>query len=243
MKTFAEKMAASGGRNGSRLVLALDVSGPFEKRLGRAEEILDQTGRFVAAVKVNYHLILPFGLRGLGAIINQCRSRGLPLIADLKLNDIESTNMSAFESLVGHGFDAVIANPFVGYEEGLGWLIERAHSEGFGVLLLAYMSHKGAGEGYALRTGDGEPLYMEFARRAKAWGADGVIVSAKEREKITEVRSIVGKESFIFSPGVGAQGGKASEAVSSGVDYVIVGRTVTESREPADAIRELMGRP
>ena len=43
---------------------------------------------------------------------------GLPLIADIKLNDIESTNLDAVELLFADGVDAVIANPFVGVRGG-----------------------------------------------------------------------------------------------------------------------------
>jgi orotidine-5'-phosphate decarboxylase len=240
MTSFNERMLLSSKKKESRLVLALDIFGPFEERLKRAERILELTGHMVAAVKLNHHLLLPYGLRGLESIIKKCRRDGLPLIADLKLNDIESTNLNAVESLIHYGFDAVIANPFVGYEEGLGKVIERVHAGGCGILFLVYMSHGGAREGYSLLTEEVEPLYRLFARRSRTWGADGVIVSAKSSERITEVRDIVGKDCLIFSPGVGPQGGAASTGISSGADFIIAGRVVTEAREPAKAIYQMM---
>ena len=161
------------------------------------------------------------------------------MIADLKLNDIESTNVNAAESLFDHGFDAFIANPFVGYREGLGGAIDLAHSRGCGVLLLVYMSHRGAVEGYSLRVDGGRPLYRLFAERAKRWGADGVVVSAKSSGKIKETRRVVGDKCMIFAPGVGAQGGRAVTGLSSGADFLIVGRTIMESPDPARVLREL----
>jgi orotidine-5'-phosphate decarboxylase len=165
------------------------------------------------------------------------------LIADLKLNDIESTNLNVVDSLLAFGFDSVIANPFVGKEEGLGNVVERVHKEGGGIIFLVYMSHRGAEEGYSLVLKGGEPMYRLFARRARDWGADGIVVSAKSLEKIAEAREIVGRECLIFSPGVGAQGGEVKAGAASGADFVIVGRSITEAADPRKALSELVTPP
>jgi orotidine-5'-phosphate decarboxylase len=234
---FKERMLESARVRKSRVVLALDFADPYDVRLERAERVLGATKGEIAAVKVNQHLLLPYGLRGLGGVIGVCKEQGLPLIADLKMNDIESTNLNVVDSLLAFGFDAVIANPFVGREEGLGKVVDRVHSKEGGILFLVYMSHKGADEGYSLRLEGGEPLYRVFAVRARDWGADGVIVSAKAGDKIAEVRGIVGKECLIFTPGVGAQGGDAQASLGAGADFVLVGRSVTESTDPLKAVR------
>ena len=143
------------------------------------------------------------------------------------------------DSLFEFGFDAVIANPFVGREGGLGRAVEKVHSMKGGILFLVFMSHRGADEGYSLRLEGGEPLYRVFAARARDWGADGVIVSAKADDKIAEVRSIVGKDILIFTPGVGAQGGDASSSLAAGAEFVLGGRSITESLDPLKAVRAL----
>jgi len=239
LTSFRESIRRSAAKNKSKVVLALDLSGPYDRRLGRAEEVLEATRHGIAAVKVNHHLLLPFGLQGLQGVIDLCRKQGLPLIADLKINDIESTNLNIVNSLFDFGFSAVIANPFVGRSEGLGKVVERVHSFGGGILFLVYMSHKGAEEGYALRLEGGKPIYRVFAERARDWKADGVVVSAKSADKIAETRRIVGKDLLIFSPGVGAQGGNARMGASSGADFLIVGRSITESTDPRKALRDL----
>ena len=235
--SFRERILVSANRRRSRLVLALDFSGPYDSRLARAEHVLGLVKEHVAAVKVNHHLLLPYGLEGLRRIVDACRAEEIPLVADLKMNDIEATNLNMLDSLLAYGFSAVIANPFVGREEGLGKVVERAHANKGGVILLVYMSHRGASEGYGLRLEGGEPLYRVFAQRAREWGADGVVVSAKSAEKIAETREIVGKRCLIFSPGVGAQGGDASAA--TGADFAIVGRSITESSDPEKVARKL----
>jgi len=48
-----------------------------------------------------------------------------------------------------------------------------------------------------------------------------------------------GKNLSIFSPGVGTQGGNASEVISSGTNYLIVGRTILNSKNPVAVAKEL----
>jgi len=236
---FREKILNAASYNKSRVVLALDFSLPYDTRLKQAEKVLMATKREIAAVKVNHHLLLPFGLIGIQGIIKLCEKENLPLIADLKINDIESTNVNIVKSLFDFGFSAVIANPFVGKEEGLGKVIENVHARKGGILFLVYMSHKGAKEGYALRLMGGKQMYKVFAERARNWKADGVVVSAKSADKIAETRNIVGERCLIFSPGVGAQGGSFKEGASSEADFLIVGRSVTDSPDPEKALRRL----
>ncbi len=239
MMNFRERISQSAKLNGSRVVLALDFSEPHNQRLKRAAKVLEGTKGAVAAVKFNHHLLLPYGLQGVKGLIDVCNKSQLPLIADLKINDIESTNLNAVESLLEFGFDAVIANPFVGREEGLGKVVEKMHLSGGGVIFLVYMSHRGAYEGYGLRVEGGEPMYRIFAERARDWGADGVVVGAQSVDKIAETRGIVGRRCLIFAPGIGAQGGDVKSGAGAGADFIIVGRSVTEATDPAEALRRL----
>jgi len=55
---------------------------------------------------------------------------------------------------------------------------------------------------------------------------------------VRALRSIVGRR-LLLSPGVGAQGGNASEAISAGADAVIVGRAIYESSDPVAAARRI----
>jgi orotidine-5'-phosphate decarboxylase len=94
------------------------------------------------------------------------------------------------------------------------------------------MSHPGAGEFMA-------PLAEEMARLAVEVGASGVVAPATRPERIRIIRSIVG-ERIIISPGVGAQGGSPTKALEAGADYVIVGRSVVEARNPAGEVEKLI---
>jgi len=238
VRLLGDWLESNSRKSGSRVILAADVGGPFETRLERAVSLVSAVGERVVAVKVNWHLLLPYGVLGLRGLVKRCADAGLPLIADMKLNDIGSTNVEAAETLFSNGFDAVIANPFVGYKEGMEDLLAKSREMRKGVIMLVYMSHAGSKDGYGLEVG-GEPLYLGFARKTRSWGADGAVVSSKSSSIIREVRSVLKKEQVILSPGVGFQGGDARKALEAGSDYLIVGRSIIDSKDPAKSVEAL----
>jgi orotidine-5'-phosphate decarboxylase len=235
--SFGERIRSSSERHDSRIILALDLTGDPLTRADRAASTIGLLGDHIAAVKLNFHVLLPAGLQGIVKVASACTAKSLPLIADIKLNDIESTNLEAARFLFENGFDAIIANPFVGAKEGLSAVIAKAHESGRGIILLVYMSHAGAAEGYGLDVG-GEPLYLKFAERAREWGADGAIVSSKSLDVIRQVRRTLDPEQLIISPGIGVQGGDGRKALEAGMDYAIVGRSIIEATDPAAALTE-----
>ena len=233
----------------SPLVLALDF--PFtatenrEELVTKAQRILKAVHPYICAVKINHHLTLPLGtFDGVAQLVEQVRGEGLLAIMDAKVNDIGATNQVIAEYYFAAGFDAIIANPFVGWEEGLKPLFEVSRRLNRGVILLAYMSHKGAAEGYGqtvidAETGEQTPQYVSFAKKALKWGADGVVVGATRPEKIAEVKAILKEKVDIYSPGVGVQGGAAEAAVKAGANYLIVGREIMNAGDPAQAAKRL----
>ena len=117
----------------SRLVLALDF--PFEAAANRdnilvkAQKVLKAVHPYVCAVKINHHLTLPLGtFDGVQHLVEQIRGQGMLAIMDAKVNDIGNTNQIIAEYYFAAGFDAIIANPFVGWEEGLKPLFEVSKS-------------------------------------------------------------------------------------------------------------------
>ncbi len=233
----------------SKIVLALDFpfepAGNREAVLAKAQKVLNAAHPYICAVKINHHLTLPLGLfDGVQALVEQIRGQGLLAIMDAKVNDIGNTNQVIAQYYFAAGFDAVIANPFVGWEEGLRPFFEVSKRLDRGVILLTYMSHRGASEGYGQtvtnpETGQLTPQYTIFASKALKWGADGVVVGATVPDKIAEVKRILGGNVDIYSPGVGAQGGAAEAAVKAGANYLIVGREITYAEDPARAARTL----
>ncbi len=233
--------------NQSKVVLALDLQGLEPNALLRkALATLRRTGGSLAAVKLNHHLLLPLDLFGrTKKIVDEAHELGLQVIADLKLNDIASTNIVASSYLWEAGFDAVIANPFVGLEEGLGPVISSAHEHDRGVILLVYMSHAGAKEGYGLTVlSDLSPkagiaMHDLFLQRALAWNCDGVVVGATKPEIVKRVSEHVKGRLLVFSPGIGTQGGSSGKALKSGSDFIIVGRSILEAEDASRVAEDI----
>ena len=234
----------------SRIVLALDF--PFEapenrnKLLVKAESILKAVHPFICAVKINHHLVLPLGtFNGVQHLAEQIRGQGLLAIMDAKVNDVGATNQTIAQYYYAAGFDALIANPFIGWEEGLEPLFKVSQKLNRGIILLCYMSHKGAREGYGQTIIDSETgkktlQYVSFAKKALKYGADGIVVGATYPQKIAEIKRIVGQNVPIYSPGIGAQGGDAEAAVKAGANYLIVGREIIAAADPAKAACQLL---
>ncbi|MEM3769842.1 MAG: orotidine-5'-phosphate decarboxylase [Candidatus Bathyarchaeia archaeon] len=247
--SFREKMAEAARKRESNIVLALDF--PYEKPENRksfykrAENIIEAVSPYICAVKINHHLVLPLGIfNGIQKLLEKAHEKGLLTIMDCKVNDIGSTNQVIAEYYYEAGFDALIANPFVGWEEGLKPIFEVAKNWRKGVILLAYMSHKGAEEGYGqivvdTESGQKKSQYVVFAEKALKWGADGVVVGATYPEKIREVHAVLGGRTPIYSPGVGVQGGEIESALKAGAYYLIVGRAITLSENPAETAKRI----
>lgn len=240
-RLYRDRIADAASKKKSRLILALDPAPSISDLGGFAERMIGLLHEQICALKINFHMILPLSEAELAGITRLAHSHGLQCIADIKLNDIENTNDVAIEHLlVRMGFDSVIANPFIG-SAGLKSLVKKARAAaGSGIIALVYMSHPGAAEGFGLRLEGTQQLYKVFLERAEQADADGVVVGASQPAIIKEISA--SSQIPIYSPGIGTQGGDAKTAASSGADYLIVGRSIIDSRDPAGEANQLKQR-
>ena len=247
--SFEEKILNSASRNQSRTVLALDVEDPDPSSLlKKSLDVIESVKGLVCAVKINRQLVLGLGLPTVSSsIVKLANDSNLPIIMDAKLNDVGHTNEFMARTYFDAGFDAIIASPVAGWKDGLDKVFQIAQERGKGVLLLTYMSNPGAEEFYALPVREGgqseRPVFELLAGRALEWKAQGLIVGATKPQIISRVRSLIGPNLPIFSPGVGAQGGDARIAVNAGATYLIVGRAIYASSDPRAAAMELRLKP
>jgi orotidine-5'-phosphate decarboxylase len=190
-------------------------------------------------------MVLPLGLYDrVTKLVDDVHEHEIPAIMDAKINDIGHTNEFIASQYFSAGFDAIIANPFTGFKGGLEPVFRIAKAKQRGVLLLVHMSHPGASEGYGQTVvdekGERKAQFEVFAQRAVQWGADGAIVGATFPDTIRRVRCILGDGIPIFCPGIGVQGGSLSRALAAGANYVIVGRSIYESDDPAKSAANLL---
>ncbi|MCL4330389.1 MAG: orotidine-5'-phosphate decarboxylase [Candidatus Thermoplasmatota archaeon] len=197
-----------------RLIVALDV---FDGKL--ALEITSMLKEIIFAVKINWPLIL-----GAGPGIIRDLSRYSRVICDLKVADIPNTNALITGKVAELGAYGIISHVFTGTDS-----LRAVRDAGRNLKLLAVvsMSHPG-GSQYINR------VHSDLLKSAISAGADGVIAPGNDETLLSQIRE-TGADLVIVSPGIGAQGGSAARAIMAGADYVIVGRSIYESSDPATA--------
>ena len=89
-------------------------------------------------------------------------------------------------------------------------------------------------------------LVKKFVETAKKNSLDGVVCSPKE---IKEVRKKVGKNFIIVTPGIRINNKHTNDdqkrvatpkkAIEMGANYLVIGRPITESRNPLKVLKEI----
>jgi len=227
----------------SRIILANDYDLGTEKLVSKTLGNIKTLSEYICAIKLNFHTLLPLGKKEITRINKTAHDYGLQTIADIKLNDIGNTNEITTKTLWNFGFDAVIVNPIMG-PKSLKKIVTEAHRQDKGVIVLCHMSAPEAKLSYDIdvkltKKSKAIPLYQLFLKWAISNKADGIIAGATYPKIINYCKKISGKKLDIYSPGIGTQGGSAKKAITSGSDFLIVGRTILNSKNPANAAKQL----
>ena len=196
----------------SRLVLALDETDP-----ARALKVAKEVAPFVSKIKINYPLVLSAGMQ----IVTEI-SKYSNVICDFKVADIPNTNRLIAESVFGAGASGIIAHAFPGPES---LKAIRKVDDSKDLFIVITMSHPKGGDFFNIDS------FCSFALEV---GATGVIAPATRPDDVAKVRRLVG-DLEILSPGVGAQGGYSKETLKAGDDFIIVGRAIYQSDNPASS--------
>lgn len=202
----------------TRLILALD-----ETDRNRAISVARAVGNSVDAVKINYPLVLGTGTEMVTEI-----SKSTHVICDFKVADIPNTNRLIVEQAMRLGASGVIVHGFVGHDS-----VEACVNAAIGgdVFVVTEMSHPGGVE-FTAKIAD------QLVQLAKDVGARGIIAPATRPGRLAEIRAMA-SELLILTPGVGAQGGTAGDAIKAGADYIIVGRSIYQADDPNAAAENL----
>lgn len=231
---FRELIRAKSEKDDSRVILALDVTDEqtnAESTSGWAIDLVKETAGYLAAVKIGYPLVLTTGLGIVREVKEGC---DLPVIADFKVADVPHTDQQIARRAYGAGADALIAHAFVG-RDCLEAIVKVAEGDDRGVIVLPNMSHPGA-EAFI------KPVSESMAKLAVEVGATGIIGPATRPEEVAALRSWVGDELLILTPGVGAQGAQPGDAIKNGADFEIVGRAIYTADAPGDAAKTVRDR-
>lgn len=207
----------------NQIILALDVE---EKN--KAYEILDQTTEYLDTIKIGYPITLALG----PSIITSIKEEyDVKIIADFKVADIDATNEKIVKTTLNYGADAIIVHGFTGEDSVLACktMAEKLDKE---IFLLTEMSHPGADKFL-------KPVSLDIAQMGVYLGIKNYVAPATKIDRLKKIREVVGKDSFIISPGVGFQGGNAKDTLQYS-NAAIVGRSIYNASNPKKALEEII---
>ncbi len=215
------------------LVVALDTSD-----LDRAEELAETLAPHVGMLKVGFELFWAHGPDAVRRV-----ARHAPVFVDAKLHDIPITVQRAAANIAQLGV-AMLNVHALGGEEMMAGALRGAQTGaregGHAVPLVVAVTVLSSRAGEELAS----PASLAF--EAKSSGLDGVVVSG---EDVRDVRDACGDEFCLVVPGIRPAGGNgddhvrvltAAAAIEKGADYLIVGRPITGSDDPAGVARGIV---
>jgi orotidine-5'-phosphate decarboxylase len=239
---FIDKLLNISRKNESLLCIGLDPNPDLMPRvdiLAFNKAIIDSTHDLVCAYKPNLAFYEALGIKGLTALQKTIEyiPADIPIIGDAKRGDIGNTAKAYAKALFStFGFDAATVNPYLGFDS-----IEPFISyQDKGVFILCRTSNRGASDFQDLRCTTGPLLYEAVAQKAREWnvhGNIGLVVGATYPQELKSIRSICAEMPLLI-PGIGAQGGDLSLAVSYGVDAKGEKAIINVSRQVLYASKE-----
>ena len=205
------------------IILALDL-----QTIDEAMEVAEGVREYVNTIKIGYPLVLAEGLESISIIKEEFDCK---VIADFKVADIPETNSKIADLTFKAGADAIIVHGFVG-EDSAQACLDSAERFGGNVFLLTEMSHPGASR-FLQYAAD------EIAHMGVDMGLKNFVAPSTKLDRLKKIRSIVGNESFVISPGVGVQGGDPRRTLEF-ADAIIVGRSIYSSENPEKAVKSII---
>lgn len=223
----------------SPVIVALD----FDK----VEDAVDLSERLDPAlcrVKVGNELFT----RGGPALVKNLQQQGFDVFLDLKFHDIPNTVAAAVRAAADLGVWMVNVHVAGGSR------MLRAAREALadieqpplliGVTVLTSMSEEDLRELGVMESP--EDKVRQLAVLAQSCGLDGVVCSARES---TALKQACGKAFKLVTPGIRLAGDDAADqrrvvtptdAIASGSDFLVIGRSVTRAAEPVSTLRGIL---
>jgi orotidine-5'-phosphate decarboxylase len=227
-----------------RLIVALDVDSE-DKAIAMAERLKSDVKFF----KIGLELFSSCGPQ----IVGRIKETGCGVFLDLKFHDIPTTVVKAavavtkLEPLIFNlhalgGYDMMRRAAEAVADEAARLKIVKPKI--LAVTILTSLDEKALKEiGVG---GNSKEAVLRLAGLAKKAGLDGVVASPAETKAIREK---MGGDFLIVTPGVRPEWAVANDqkriatpkaAIRDGADYIVIGRPITESKNPAEAARAIL---
>ena len=225
--------------NDPRIIVALDF---YDAR--RALEFAGKTTPALCRLKVGKELFTSAG----PALVEQLVAGGYDVFLDLKFHDIPNTVNRAARAAANLGVWMLnvhaMGGPAMMQAAREGIEIVAARPFLIAVTVLTSMSARDLQE-----LGVAKPLPQfvdQLARSAIDCGLDGVVCSAREAPSL---RASLGDSALLVTPGIRPEWASSNDqqrivtpqqALADGASYLVIGRPITEHRDPAEALNRII---
>src|SRR3979411_1597730 len=209
-----------------RLIVALDLPD-----VAAAEAMIARLGDRVTFYKIGYQLGFAGGL----PLVRRLADSGKKVFVDLKLHDIGNTVARGVESVAKLGATFLTVHA---YPQTMQAAVEARAGSSLKILAVTVLTSDDDGDlhaaGYRLGVSD---LVEARAQQAQVLGVDGLVCSPEEAASL---HKIVGPQIHLVTPGIRPAGAASGDqkrimtparAISSGADYLVVGRPVMEAAD------------
>ncbi|MGL9757608.1 MAG: orotidine-5'-phosphate decarboxylase [Wolbachia sp.] len=213
------------------IICALDTQ-DLNEAISWANALHDKVGM----IKLGLEFFAAHGPSG----VREVAKCNVPIFLDLKLYDIPNTVARTVEAIKALDVEMLTLHINGGtkmLEEALN-VVEGTKIKLIGVTVLTSMINEDLSELGVAREARSQVILL--AKLAKKIGLHGIVCSALEAQ---EVRQECGKDFKIITPGIRMNRGHddqkrtatPKEAINSGADYIVIGRPITKSDNPASS--------
>ena len=222
----------------SKLIIALDFSSSAE-----ALEFVSQLSPVDCKLKIGFELFVSSG----PGLVRQLISKGFDVFLDLKFHDIPNTVASVCKAAAK--LDVWMMNV---HASGGAEMMKAAYDalsdldnppKLIAVSVLTSMSDAQLQATGVNASAKDQVKHLSYL--AKKSGLDGMVCSAHEA---TLLRELLGEDFLLVTPGIRPKGADIgdqsrvmtpSDAMKAGVDYIVVGRPITQSENPLAVIYDI----
>lgn len=227
-----------------QVIVALDTPS-----LDLARKLVKSLDGLIHFYKIGFELFTAHGWKA----VEMVKKRGSRVFLDLKLHDIPNTVSHAAAVIAEYDIDMFNLHALGGLEmmQATRKIVEERIRDAarrpkiLGVTVLTSHSPKNLKEDLGIARSLEEQV-LHLARMVKQAGLQGVVSSPRE---VALLRKEYPSDFLIVTPGIRAAGQalgdqkrtfSAREALDAGSDYIVVGRPITASNDPAKAAKDLL---
>ena len=206
----------------------------------QALTLADSLEPSLCRLKVGKELFTKYG----AAIVQQLQQRGFEIFLDLKFHDIPNTTAQAVLAAADMGVWMVNVHASSG-RSAMQKVKQCLLEQHYDTLVTAVTVLTSMNQQDLLGIGITEPINEHVKRLAlltQQSGLDGVVCSAREAKML---KALCGQNFKLITPGIRMAGDESNdqnrictpkEAIENGSDYLVIGRSITASDNPAEKL-------